>query len=109
MKLHELKAPSTGAFTKSIMKMDSNLSLGDIKAALRASDTKKFDSELIKKVGFASSFRRHENKVAGDTMTCTLEFPNIGMVSFVFKMKSGQVTITSMTAEKPKEEDDAAK
>ena len=108
MKLHELKAPSTGAFTKSMTKMDGNLSLGDIKAALRASDTKKFDPKLVKKVGFASSFRRHENKVAGDTMTCMLEFPNVGMVSFVFKMKSGQVTVTSMTAEKT-EEDDAAK
>jgi hypothetical protein len=112
MKLHELKA--AGAFTTSMKKMAANLSLGDIKEALRNSDTKKFDAELVKKVAFASSFRRHEDNIAGDTMSCTLEIPNVGMVAIIFKMKGGQVTVASLEAapepKAPKEEKpDAAK
>lgn len=108
MKLHELKAPAAGAFATNIKKLSANMSLSDLKDALRRSSG--LDDKLVKKVCFASSFRRHNDKVVGGVLSTTLEIPNLGMVDVEFKLKHGVVVVSKLAmGAKPEEEADAAK
>jgi hypothetical protein len=98
MKLAELKAAATGAFTVDFKKMADNLSLGDVKDALRASKTAKFDAKLVKALSFASSFRRSNADATAKTMSCTLELPTGLKMDIAFAMLNGEPIVTSLTA-----------
>jgi hypothetical protein len=104
MKLHELKKPAgAGAFATNLKKLSANMSLGDVKDALRRS--KGLDEKLVKQLSFASSFRRHDDKVSGGALTTTLEVPNVGMLNVKFELDHGVIVVTSLSKQKPKEED----
>lgn len=108
MKLAEIK--NVGAFTKSLQKMMDNMSLGDVKNALRASKSKSIDKDCAKELAFASSYRRHNAELQGSTLACTLELGQGQKMDIVFKMSHGTIVVASLqrSAEASKE-DDAAK
>lgn len=108
MKLAELK--NVGAFNGSLQKLKDNMSLGDVKEALRNSPiTKAIDKDLRKQLSFASSYRRTNVELKGQTLSCQFELGQGQLMDVVFKMNHGQVIVASLTAPVQPEAEDAPK